>query len=88
MICDIVHKDAHILKTADASLGAAMLAGLGTQIFASPEDAIIHCVEREKEVYCKRENSKKYDILYELYQRVHDNLMQDSSFIQKTLERL
>ncbi|GAK56936.1 hypothetical protein U27_03900 [Candidatus Vecturithrix granuli] len=88
MICDIVQKDAHILKTADASLGAAMLAGLGTQIFASPEDAITHCVEREKEVYCKRENSKKYDILYELYQRVHDNLMQDSSFIQKTLERL
>jgi xylulokinase len=88
MICDILQKDAHILKTADASLGAAMLAGLGTQIFASPEDAITQCVAREKEVYCDRENSKKYDVLYELYQRVHDNLMQDSSFIQATLERL
>jgi len=51
MICDILQKDAHILKTADASLGAAMLAGIGTQIFQTPEDAITQCVEREKEVY-------------------------------------
>jgi xylulokinase len=88
MMCDIVQKDAHILKTADASLGAAMLAGLGTQIFQSPEDAITHCVEREKEVLCDRENSKKYEVLYNLYQRVHENLMQDSSFIQETLEKI
>jgi xylulokinase len=88
MICDILQKDAHILKTADASLGAAMLAGLSIQIFQTPEDAIKLCVVREKEVYCHRENSKKYDVLYEIYQRVHDNLMQDSSFIQKALDKI
>jgi len=88
MICDIVQKDAHILKTADASLGAAMLAGLGTQIFQTPADAIKHCVEREKEVFCNRENSKKYDVLYKVYQRVHDNLMKDSSFIHEALDEI
>jgi xylulokinase len=88
MICDIVQKDAHILKTADASLGAAMLGGLGTQIFSSPEDAIKHCVEREKEVHCNRENSKKYEILYEVYQKVHENLMEDSRLIQATVDKI
>ncbi len=88
MICDIVQKDAHILKTADASLGAAMLAGLGTQIFSSPEEAIEHCVEREKEVFCHRENRKKYVMLYDVYQKVHENLMEDSRLIQATVDNI
>lgn len=88
IICDIVQKDAHILKTADASLGAAMVAGVGVQVFPTPADAIKQCVEREKEVYCQPEHNQKYEVLYELYQRVHANLMRDSNFIQETLERL
>jgi xylulokinase len=87
IICDILGMDAQVLKTADAALGAAMLAGLGVGIFADPGQAIQVCVHREREVHHDREQSARYDAFYRLYARVHDQLMENSLLIQQALDR-
>jgi xylulokinase len=87
IICDILGMDAQILKTADAALGAAMLAGLGVGLFADTGQAIRACVYRQREVIHNPERSAKYEAFYRLYSRVHDQLMENSLLIQQVLDQ-
>ena len=44
IIADITGLTVERTESADASFGAALIAGIGTGVFASPEDAVMKCV--------------------------------------------
>ena len=88
MICDILGMNGHVLKTADASLGAAMMAGIGSGVFTGIEDAIDRCVVKEREVKFDPARGVVYDRYHRLYKLVHDGLMENSRVIQETLDRV
>lgn len=88
MICDILRKDATVLKTADAALGAAMLAGIGTGLFESVGDSIARCVHFGNSIRYSEANSRRYDEAYSLYQTVHEGLMASSVRFHDAVERL
>lgn len=88
MICDVLRKDARVLRTADASLGAAMLAGIGTGVFRSVQDSIDRCVRFGSSVRYSEANGRRYDEAYSLYHVVHEGLMQSSEQFHDSSERL
>ena len=65
-----------LVKTtsSDSSLGSAMLAGVAVGVFASCEDAVNACVKVESITKPIKENTEKYDKLFEEYVAVHDAL--------------
>ena len=88
MICDILRKDARVLQTADAALGAAMLAGIGTGVFRSVEESIDRCVRFGSSIRYSEANSRRYDEAYSLYHLVHEGLMKSSEQFHDSSERL
>jgi xylulokinase len=87
IICDVLGMNADILKTADAALGAAMLAGQGAGMFDSTEAAVERCVVKQRQVLFNRERATKYQIFHECYKLVHARLMEDSRTLQDALDR-
>lgn len=83
IVCDILGRDARVLKTADASLGAAMLAGIGAGLFADPAEAIERCVSFEREVRADSGAGCRYAMFQEIYRRVHGSLMETSGLIHQ-----
>lgn len=88
MICDVVRKDATLLKTADAALGAAMLAGIGTLVFPSVEEATGRCVVPGQLIRFTEASSRQYDEVYSLYRLVHEQMMATSAAIHETAQRV
>ena len=86
MMCDILGMNGHVLKTADASLGAAMLAGIGAGAFTGIQQAIDRCVVKEREVTFDPARKAAYEPYERLYRLVHDGLMENSRAIQETLD--
>jgi len=86
IICDILRKNAFILENADAALGAAMLAGVGTSVFKDFKDAIKKCVKTKRKIVFDNDNSKKYKQLYTVFKEIHKDLMDKSDLIQRTLK--
>ena len=66
-----------LVKTvsSDSSLGSAMLAGVAVGVFATPEDAVKACIKVEAVTVPVKENTEKYEKLFEEYVAVHDALM-------------
>ncbi len=66
-----------LVKTvsSDSSLGSAMLAGVAVGVFATPEDAVKACIKVETVTVPVKENTEKYEKLFEEYVAVHDALM-------------
>ncbi|OYV38578.1 MAG: hypothetical protein B7Z80_09660 [Rhodospirillales bacterium 20-64-7] len=46
IIADVTGLEVEVMENTDASFGAALLAGVGVGIFATPEDAVANCVRR------------------------------------------
>jgi len=65
-----------LVKTvsSDSSLGSAMLAGVAVSVFATPEDAVKKCIKTEAVTVPVKENTEKYEALFEEYVAVHDAL--------------
>ena len=65
-----------LVKTtsSDSSLGSAMLAGVAMGVFVSCKDAVNACVKVESITKPIKENTEKYDKLFEEYVAVHDAL--------------
>ena len=61
-------------NVSDSSFGSAMLAGVATGVFASPEDALAKCSEIKSETLPNPENTEKYEKMFEKYKAVHDAL--------------
>lgn len=65
-----------LIKTvsSDSSLGSAMLAGVAVGVFETYEAAVNACIQVECVTTPNKENTKKYEKLFEEYVAVHDAL--------------
>jgi len=70
VIADVLGLDGKTTTNTDAALGAAMLAGLGTGVFRSAEEAIDLCSKTEKYISHDRKNHKVYSELFYKYKRI------------------
>jgi xylulokinase len=58
----------------DSSFGAAMLAGVGTEVFSGFEEAVDQCVKLKEIIEPNMANHEKYERLFALYKEIHDGL--------------
>lgn len=74
IICDVLGVKAYIPKVGDASLGAAMLAGLGVGVFKSHREAVEKCLKIEAVEEANLENHKIYEELFKIYKEAQERL--------------
>ena len=55
----------------DASFGAALLAGVGTGLFADVKDAVARCLRVDRTIEPDAAAAAKYDGLFDAYRRIH-----------------
>ena len=74
MVSDALGLELIEMKYADSSFGSAMLAGLATGIFESPQKAIEICNEVVSKTVPNPENTKKYQEVFKKYKAVQKAL--------------
>jgi len=74
IICDMFGKKVSKPLVTDASYGSALLAGVGTGVFADETDAVQKCVKMEKEYTPDAEIHVKYNEQFSYYREIHDKL--------------
>jgi xylulokinase len=67
IIADVTGLTVEVMENGDASFGAALLAGIGTGVFASPADAITTCVRPLSRHEPNAANHKIYLPLFDIY---------------------
>jgi xylulokinase len=67
IVADVLGRDGEVAETADASLGAAMLAGVGTGVFADLEASLERCYRVRQRVAHDAARAAVYDRLFEQY---------------------
>ncbi len=72
ILADILGKDGIVPRATDPSVGAALLAGVGTEVFSSIEEAQDFCAGVEKEILHNTEKTALYRELFNLYKKAHD----------------
>lgn len=74
IVCDVLGVEVKKMAVAEASFGAAMLAGIGIGVYKDAEEAVQKCVRVEARVRPNVVSHEFYSERFELYKRVHDNL--------------
>ncbi|MBO5939119.1 MAG: xylulokinase [Clostridia bacterium] len=74
MTADMLGITLRTTESSDSSLGSAMLAGVAIGVFKDAETAAKLCVKQKDVIYPNEENHKKYQKLFERYQKIHDAL--------------
>jgi len=74
ILADVLGMDGVIPRATDPSVGAALLAGAGTGVFAGIEEAQDFCAGTVKEVVHNPESTAVYSKLFSLYKKAHDEL--------------
>lgn len=74
ILADILGRNGVIPRATDASLGAALLAGIGTGIFSTVEEAQERFKGHVREVEHNKERAKVYRHLFKQYKEAHDLL--------------
>jgi xylulokinase len=69
VVCDVLAMDGEVPAAADASLGAAMLAGIGTGRFDDLEASVKRCYRVRERVSCTPASVDRYDELFARYLR-------------------
>jgi len=67
IISDVTGLTVEVMENGDASFGAALLAGIGTGIFATPADAISKCVRPLSRHEPDSRNHETYSSLFNIY---------------------
>jgi xylulokinase len=67
IIADVLDIEAKVPKHSEAAFGAAMLAGIGTGIFADIDEAVNRCVRFERTITGNPRASRHYGELFERY---------------------
>jgi len=67
IIADVTGLTVDVMENTDASFGAALIAGIGTGVFATPRDAIARCVRPLSQCEPGSKNSRLYRELFEIY---------------------
>ena len=71
---DCLDMELTLTESSDSSLGSAMLAGVATGVFASPEEAVKKCIKPIGVTKPIKENTEKYEKIFEEYVAIHDAL--------------
>jgi xylulokinase len=71
IVCDVLGTDALVLEHSDASLGAAMLAGVGSSVFQSSGEAIKKCVKTKLKFSFNKDNHTQYKSLIREFGKFH-----------------
>ncbi len=71
IVCDVLGTDALVLEHCDASLGAAMLAGVGSSVFQSSTEAITKCVKTKLKSSFNKDNHTQYQSLIREFSKFH-----------------
>ncbi len=85
IVCDVLGTDALVLEHSDASLGAAMLAGIGSSTFDNVSDAIAKCVKRKLRVSFKRNNHIRYQSMIKDFGKIHREIQHIYSGLGKNI---
>jgi xylulokinase len=67
IVSDVLAIDGYVSEAADASLGAAMLAGVGVGLLASLEEAVERCYHVHGHLGHSRSDAAAYDEVYGRY---------------------
>jgi xylulokinase len=67
IIADVTGLTVEVMENGDASFGAALVAGIGVGVFASPEDAVARCVRRVEVCEPDAGRHEVYARLFEIY---------------------
>ena len=65
IVCDVLARDGEVPAAADASLGAAMLAGVGTGRLGSLQQSVDRCYRVRERITCDPDRAACYDELFE-----------------------
>ncbi len=85
IIADVTGLTVEVMENGDASFGAALVAGIGTGVFASPADAIARCVRRVSVCTPDSKNHDIYSKLFEIYKDAQKQLAPINHRIQEAL---
>lgn len=85
IVCDVLGTNALVLEHSDASLGAAMLAGIGSSTFDSVSDAIAKCVKRKLRVSFRRNNHIRYQSMIKDFGKIHREIQHIYSGLGKDI---
>lgn len=88
IVSDIIGVDVFLPETSGASIGAAMLAGVGTLVFKDFGDAIRKYRKKGIKLQCNKENHKKYNSLFEVYKEIHRSLTGTCKTIHRVVKSL
>lgn len=67
IVSDVLAMDGEVPEAADASLGAAMLAGVGAGLFETLEDSVERCYRVREHIRHTPANAAAYDAVFERY---------------------
>ncbi len=71
---DCLGMELTLTQSSDSSLGSAMLAGVATGVFSTPQDAVKTCIREVGVTTPIPENTRKYEEIFKEYVAVHDAL--------------
>lgn len=89
LLCDILGVDIQVCSddVDVATMGGAILAGVGSGVFNSYDDALRHLV-KAREYRCDNSNAKAYHNAYCVFQDVYHNILPSYDYAKKTLGSL
>lgn len=87
IICDVLGVKAYLPKVGDASLGAAMLAGLGVKVFEDYREAVEKCLKIEAVEEPDLKNYQLYSRLFKIYKDAQKRLQKVNHEIARLFER-
>jgi xylulokinase len=88
ILCNILGKDGRKPMTGDASFGSALLAGVSVGAFKDLDDATNKGVKIEHVTKHDSREHEKYEKLFRIYRRVHDDLMHTCKMLDDTLKEI
>ena len=86
IVCDVMGKPLKRPKSEDSSFGTALVGGLGVGLFPNVAEAVRTCVHNTDSIQPNQENHAKYARLYEVYEKISENLSDASRLLHYALE--
>lgn len=78
IIADILNLKVITLNIEEGpAYGAALIAGVGSGIYGSVEEACSRTIKEDSKINPIKENVKRYEKIYEIYKSLYENLKED-----------
>ena len=74
IVANVFNRPVSVPTPGDASFGAALIAGVGTGVFANPRDAVARCLRIDRTIAPEAGAAATYGALFARYRQIHDAL--------------